>query len=472
MRNGRKPRRRPAIDAVEVPVSLQAVAANDQSGIQLPLESLQEPAEILVRVSTDELEAAAGPVIADEAAAEPVAATMTGLFGESSYGPAESVLAEDASLQMRLARIHLRTGSLAMARAQLESLAGRDLLDAAGTLDLAEARWRTGDLHGAGEAAVAYLAANGGEALGFVIASEAATLGGRLAEARRYMDQAEMRMLTSVDSVFAGIPRRTMFTPTGWGTTAIPDWAPAAESPEPAAPAVEPAVEPALAAEPPAVERAVGPATAAEAIEPAEPPAVELAAEPPAEPAAVAPESAPTEVVPEVANTATTGPSAPDPTAQPVVDPGRVQADTEIAAGIALLQERDPELAALHFGIALRMTPESAQTVLNAIGDRRDLALELVRGDALRMLGYESDAGQAYLSVASALSAARTATEPPAEPPATQLTDTVAETAEATEAPESPAAPEEPAPTVPLNVPHEAEGPELRPEPPPINWSD
>ena len=54
---------------------------------------------------------------------------------------------EDApELQVRLARVHLRTGSLSLARVELEKLAGSGLLDVASMLDLAEVRWRTGDL--------------------------------------------------------------------------------------------------------------------------------------------------------------------------------------------------------------------------------------------------------------------------------------------------------------------------------------
>ncbi|MFN8631135.1 MAG: hypothetical protein U0838_12715 [Chloroflexota bacterium] len=41
----------------------------------------------------------------------------------------------------------------ALARAELEALAGRGRLDDAALLDLAEVRWRTGDLGGAGDAA-------------------------------------------------------------------------------------------------------------------------------------------------------------------------------------------------------------------------------------------------------------------------------------------------------------------------------
>ncbi len=57
----------------------------------------------------------------------------------------------------RLARLHLRTGLLRLARVELEQLAGEDALDEDGVLDLAEARWRTGDLRGAATAAEAWL---------------------------------------------------------------------------------------------------------------------------------------------------------------------------------------------------------------------------------------------------------------------------------------------------------------------------
>ena len=62
-----------------------------------------------------------------------------------------------AAADLVLARLHLRLGSLGLARAELETMAGRNGLDDEGIRDLAEARWRTGDLPGAGEAAAAYL---------------------------------------------------------------------------------------------------------------------------------------------------------------------------------------------------------------------------------------------------------------------------------------------------------------------------
>jgi hypothetical protein len=496
MRSGNKPRRRAAAETVQGPSSLEPVSADNQSGMQLPLGPLEEPAEILVRFSTDEPEAAAEPLpevvavadalaelLAEPGAAAPSAATTADFSAEpSAYEPAESGPVEDASLLMRLARIHLRTGSLTTAHAQLESLAGRNLLDTAGTLDLAEARWRTGDLHGAGEAAGAYLAADGDEALGFVIAAEAATLGNHDVEARRHMEQALLRTLTSLDSIFAGIPRKAMLAESGWDTTPAPA-APAAESPKAAAPVSAPAPEPeARPAEPAAAE----PEPAAEpevkmAAAPAE--AVEAAAE-------AEPESTPTALISEASGTPTTEPPNADAATRPLVDPGRAQADTEIAAGIALLETGDALLAALHFGVALRMTPESAQSVLGAIGDRHDLALELVRGDALRMQGHERDAGQAYQSVASALNGARTAAEPAAESPAEPAAEVPAAEpaaespavpavevpAEHAQSPAEPAveSPAELAAIIPTDAPKESEGRQLRPpEPaPPISWLD
>src|SRR5665811_1546284 len=129
-------------------------------------------------------------------------------------------------------------------------------------LDLAEARWRTGDLHGAGEAASAYLAANGDEVLGFVIAAEAAAMVNRIAEAKHCVAQAMERYLSDLDPIFAGIARKAM-----WSAVVA---SPAAVS------AVEPAPELVAAAPEPAVE--VAPEFAVEpAPEPTPEPAVEHA---------------------------------------------------------------------------------------------------------------------------------------------------------------------------------------------------
>src|SRR5688572_32653674 len=91
---------------------------------------------------------------------------------------------------LALARLHLRLGSTALARAELETLAGRDALDEDGLVDLADARWRTGDIAGAGEAAGAVLQDEQGPLLALIVAAEAAAARGRPTEARRLEDRA------------------------------------------------------------------------------------------------------------------------------------------------------------------------------------------------------------------------------------------------------------------------------------------
>ena len=112
-----------------------------------------------------------------------------------------------------LAGVHLRLGSLPLARAELEALAGRDALDAEGLVDLAEARWRTGDLVGAGEAAQAALDGESGPVIALLIAAEAAAARGRPTDARRYAAAALTAAGPSIDQIFAGMPRSVVWPP-------------------------------------------------------------------------------------------------------------------------------------------------------------------------------------------------------------------------------------------------------------------
>ena len=382
--------------------------------------------------------------------------------------------------QVRFARLHLRTGSLLQARSEFEALAARGLLDVPAILELAEVRWRTGDLMGAGIAAEIYIEAGGEEALGFLVAAEAAAAEDRGVEARQRAGRALERSVPNLEVFFAGVPRRMSWPESSWmapaaiqievpAFAAAPAAAPAiaaetpVEAPEgslwaqpedgtiapeavaPQEPAVAPEAEAAAVAEPAVAPEAVAPqepavvpeveaaavaepevavvvpeAEAAAVAEPAVAPEVEAAAV--AEPA-VAPEAvAPPEPAgaPDLA-TATVVPVsaaelAPAPEAVPESPvPAAANAwDGEVQAGAENLDAGDALLAALHFAVALRMSPESAQAVLDGIGARGDLALELVRGDALRLLGNESDAGQAYASVASRLGKSEPAAPEPA----------------------------------------------------------
>jgi hypothetical protein len=129
-------------------------------------------------------------------------------------------------IELALARVHLRTGALALARAELEALAGRAELDDEALVDLAEARWRTGDLAGAGDAASAYLAGGGAAPIGLVISAEATVAAGRPGEARSIVGRALDAVHGPVEPIFAGMPRSSIWpadiaAPTESGGTAL-----------------------------------------------------------------------------------------------------------------------------------------------------------------------------------------------------------------------------------------------------------
>ena len=443
MSEGRKPRRRGAVETDEAPdgppqvqpespVGEAQPAAADEPSRQLSLivfdsgiepdatedsdetEEVDESAELLVSVSFDTL---GGTVREnDEHAGDEGAVEADTDARQAPQEPAGGPFLDQPGLELRLARIHLRTGSLFMARAELEAIAAREQLDTEAHLDLAEARWRTGDLDGAGEAANAYLADGGGAALGFIIAAEAFAMANRHTEARRHADLALERHLSELDPVFAGMPRRASW-PAGASVALAAEDSQAAV-PEGAPPVEAASVEAAAAAVPSDshVESAPEAPAEAERIEPlAETPAVETPAE---EPVAPVEETAPAPA-PKAETSALESEAA-------AVAPAEQGAGAEVAAGRSFLEAGDPMMAALHFGVAIRLAPASAAAVLEAIGDRQDLPLQLVRGDTLRLLGLEADAGNTYLSVASALGAGKpSAPEPPPEaaPPVPPLAE-------------------------------------------------
>jgi len=129
--------------------------------------------------------------------------------GNATVVPAPSGPPRDPDLV--LARVHLLLGSLSLARTELETLAGRSVLDDDGIRDLAEARWRTGDPIGAGEAATAWLEGHPDDVLGLVIAAEAEIALGRPGEARRLAGRAMERAEGSLDPVFAGMQRSAIW---------------------------------------------------------------------------------------------------------------------------------------------------------------------------------------------------------------------------------------------------------------------
>ncbi|MEO8273172.1 MAG: hypothetical protein ABI620_03830 [Chloroflexota bacterium] len=115
---------------------------------------------------------------------------------------------------VRIARVHLRLGQLTLARAELEDLNHRELLDTASLASLAEARWRTGDVATAATAAQAHIDAGGDDAVALCIAAEAAAVDGRPDDARALMDRLPASDPVALDALFAGMPRRA-FWPAG-----------------------------------------------------------------------------------------------------------------------------------------------------------------------------------------------------------------------------------------------------------------
>jgi len=252
----------------------------------------------------------------------------------------------DPETDLRLARLHLRMGQLGLARAELEALAGSGHLDDEGLLALAEARWRTGDVPGAGEAAQAYLESGGANVVGLVIAAEAVAADGRPGEARRIAARVLDRTDIPLDPLFGGMPRSSIWPPDPAGRgeaggtlfgadDSVPrppsdgrDAEPATPDPEPSGPGFWDAMEPEPAALP----------------EPAE--------------------------LFEVAR-------------------------AELRAG--RLAE-----AALRFAIVLRADPDLAAVVVEATESlTRSAEIELVRGDAFGVLGQDHEARRSYAAAAA-----------------------------------------------------------------------
>ena len=297
-------------------------------------------------------------------------------------------LTEDGGVVSRgpdlaLARLHLRLGSMALARAELETLAGRDALDQDGLIDLAEARWRTGDIAGAGEAAAAALDDEDGPLLALVVAAEAAAARGRPTEARRLADRAMEVAGGSIDALFAGMPRAGV-------------WPPDAAAPPPS---------PTTMFDPPR--------RASSVVHRHPMPHEETAAASPTQPAADAPAARPG----DEADAATVGlweaaaaDHGPDLTLDLTAD---IEADgladgasdlpagdTELRLGRVALEAGDPDEAAVRLGLVLRVAPALAPAVLDLIERRTERGLALVRGDAYRLVGREIEARRAFTEAA------------------------------------------------------------------------
>ena len=274
--------------------------------------------------------------------------------------PADPEATATAGAAGRLARLHLGTGLLRLARVELEELAGEGRLDADGVLDLAEARWRTGDLRGAAEAAGAWLEAgaatgageNGGRpgALAHALVAEGLAVRGR-------EDDAVVHVAATLDALGA--------EPTGLAGSQD-----AARSLSGALDALFAGIAPRAEAWPAFEPRVLGAAADAPAADGA-----------PA--AAASPGGWSSGAVARVPSREA-GAAAPDPIAA---------ADDRLAAG-------EDSAAAVLLILALRATPLRALDVLGradaALSERSSAGLLLARAEALRVLGRHDAAGIAY----------------------------------------------------------------------------
>jgi tetratricopeptide (TPR) repeat protein len=311
----------------------------------------------------------------------------------------------------RLARIHLRAGLVALARAELETMAGMGELDGPALADLAEARWRTGDLPGAGEAAHAHLDGGGDEPIAYVVAAEADEARGRVADARELVAKVENRADISLADFHA----------LSGGRVRAPIWS------HPDAPTDLP--PPAPRAAPPETPRAAAPAVAAPApsvpspATPTEPSAVEAgAAEAGDQTPSVAPapparqkgrrsrrssgssgKEAPATATLFADETAATSHDADAGSKEGPAGAGEPVAEDAAAAAAArlALQLRDRSIPA-------PMVLDLANEALAALSAAEQAgpagaALHLVRGDAYRQMGREQEATEAYQACWSTL---------------------------------------------------------------------
>jgi hypothetical protein len=295
---------------------------------------------------------------------------------------------------LTLARVHLRLGCLALARAELETLAGRDELDDAGMVDLAEARWRTGDIAGAGEVASAVLGdGDDGPLITLVVAAEAALARGRPTEARRYSTKAMEGAAGRIDDVFAGMPRGPVW-PTDTTTLRLP----------PPTLFDVPAVE--LAAVPGVAIVAAGTGDEVVAITDIADPETPGTAEPNTialwDAEAPAPgsvdavwEPGPPEPVLPGPDPVHGAPTEPAPT-EPAPTPDAEAGGEAFLTGADALDRGDIAIASGQLALALRLSPALAASVLEVIEGRTDRELAFVRGDAYRLVGRESDARRAF----------------------------------------------------------------------------
>jgi hypothetical protein len=302
--------------------------------------------------------------------------------------PAEAVSSGDnvtlppRPVDLRLAALHLRTGSYALARAELETMAGNGTLDDDGLLDLAEVRWRTGDLPGAGEAAAAFLTSGRESVIALVIAAEATAALGRPGEARRLAGRAMDAADGSLEPLFAGLPRS-------------PIW-----PQDPASP-----VEP------------VGTFFADEGSRSASRTGVVAVDLTNGRPAAAHATRTPGEAPPaSLWDAHLHGAHGHSALPMPALPDGPTALDDARRA----LEAGDEQVAVVHLALVLRISPGLAPAVLELAGSTSGAGFDLIRGDAYRLVGHEAEAQRSYASAVSTLADAAGGVGPTSQIPETE----------------------------------------------------
>jgi hypothetical protein len=309
-------------------------------------------------------------------------------------------ISAEAADGIRLARLHLRVGLLALALAELEDFERQHLLSGADRALLAEARWRTGDADGATDAARAHLDAGGTDPIALCIAAEAAAADGRPGEARSLMDRLGLPDAATLDALFAGMPRRAFWPsapPEATGAETLfgevagsggrAGFAGRAEAGTPRFESTRGATAAPGAA--PRTSSIAGPAEVLEATSQGLWP--DIAGEPAGDAGSAAEESA--------ARLTASGrrrPSTPSLHQDPVAE--LALARGELAA--------HPDRALLRLALILRLDPTLAPAVLDLILARTEPAAAILRGDAQRLLGRHLEAEAAFAAAAEGLATA------------------------------------------------------------------
>ena len=286
--------------------------------------------------------------------------------------------------------MHLRGGLLPLARAALEQMAGAGTLDRDAMADLAEVRWRSGDLEGAADAARAHASSGGAEPFAVLIIAEDLARVGRQAEAHDFANAVLERVGGVVDPLFASEPRSPVWPAAddGWmpqDGSAPGRWGLLAGGSEVAAPTPQ-----------------------TWQLEPVDTAAAAVVTEAPATTTHQAP----------LGRGGLSQPSGQASTSA-VLMSGRL-AGEELESVDRSIASGDTNAAAHRLAVLLRLDPALAPVILSAAdkaaattpqgGSRA--ALHLVRGDAYRILGRDNEAAAAYQQAHQALTTGPSPKEP------------------------------------------------------------